>query len=56
MDAQTNINFDIGSLNLTKNKDGLLILTCRKRFYVQYLNEDEFGYKTEANILVRARN
>ena len=24
VDAQTNINFDIGSLNLTKNKDGFI--------------------------------
>ena len=55
VDAQTNINFDIGSLNLTKNKDGFININLPEEFYVQYLNEDEFGYKTEANILVRAR-
>ena len=54
VDAQTNINFDIGSLNLTKNKDGFINITWPEEIYVQYINEDEFGYKTEANVLVRA--
>ena len=54
VDEQTNINFDIGSLNLTKNKNGFINITLPEEIYVQYINEDEFGYKTEANILVRA--
>ena len=55
VDAQTDITFDIGSLDLTKNKDGFINISLPEEIYVQYLNEDEFGYKTEANILVRAR-
>ena len=55
VDAQTDINFDISSVNLTKNKDGFIHIRLPEEIYVQYLNEDEFGYKTEANILVRAR-
>jgi len=55
VDAQTYINFDIGSLNLTKNKDGFINIILPEEIYVQYLNEDQYGYKTEANILVRAR-
>ncbi len=55
VDAQTDINFDISSVNLTKNKDGFIYIRLPEEIYVQYLNEDEFGYKTEASILVRAR-
>ena len=55
VDAQTDINFDISSVNLTKNKDGFVYVRLPEEIYVQYLNEDEFGYKTEASILVRAR-
>ena len=55
VDAQTDIKFDISSVNLTKNKDGFIHIRLPEEIYVQYLNEDEFGYKTEANILVRAR-
>ena len=55
VDAQTDINFDISSVNLTKNKDGFIYIRLPEEIYVQYLNEDEFGYKTVANILVRAR-
>ncbi len=55
VDAQTDIKFDISSVNLTKNKDGFIHVRLPEEIYVQYLNEDEFGYKTEANILVRAR-
>ena len=55
VDAQTDVTFDIGSLDLTKNKDGFIKISLPEEIYVQYLIEDEFGYKTEANILVRAR-
>ena len=55
VDAQIDITFDIGSLDLTKNKDGFINISLPEEIYVQYLNEDEFGYKTEASILVRAR-
>ena len=55
VDAQTDVTFDIGSLDLTKNKDGFIKISLPEQIYVQYLIEDEFGYKTEANILVRAR-
>ena len=55
VDAQTDINFDISSVDLTKNKDGFIYIRLPEEIYVQYLNEDEFGYKTEASILVRAR-
>ena len=55
VDAQTDVNFDISSVNLTKNKDGFIYIRLPEEIYVQYLNEDEFGYKTVANILVRAR-
>ena len=55
VDAQTDITFDIGSLDLTKNKDGFINISLPEEIYVQYLNEDEFGYQTEASILVRAR-
>ena len=55
VDAQTDINFDISSVNLTKNEDGFVYIRLPEEIYVQYINEDEFGYKTAANILVRAR-
>ena len=55
VDAQTDINFDISSVDLTKNKDGFIYIRLPEEIYVQYLNEDEFGYKTEASILIRAR-
>ena len=55
VDVQTDINFDISSVNLTKNEDGFIYIRLPEEIYVKYLNEDAFGYKTEANILVRAR-
>jgi hypothetical protein len=55
VDNQTNIIFDIKSMNLSRNSDGFIYVSLPEEIYVQYLNEDEFGYETEANILVRAR-
>jgi len=55
VDNQTDIIFDIKSMNLSRNSDGFIYVSLPEEIYVQYLNEDEFGYETEANILVRAR-
>ena len=55
VDKQTDIIFDIKSMNLTRNSDGFIYVSLPEEIYVQYLNKDEFGYETEAKILVRAR-
>ena len=55
VDENTDIIFDVKSINLKKDTDGSVFIILPDEIYVQYLNEDEFGYKTAANILVRAR-
>ena len=55
VDKNTDIIFDVKSINLKKDTDGSVFIILPDEIYVQYLNEDEFGYKTAANVLVRAR-
>jgi hypothetical protein len=56
VDEQTDIIFDVESLSLNKKIDGLIYLSLPQEINVQYINEDDFGYKTQANILIRARD
>lgn len=55
VDEQTDIIFDVESLSLNKKIDGFIYLSLPQEINVQYINEDDFGYKTQANILIRAR-
>jgi len=56
VDEQTDIIFDVESLSLNKKIDGFIYLSLPQEINVQYINEDDFGYKTQANILIRARD
>ena len=55
VDKQTDIIFNIEAIKLSGNTDGFVYISLPEEIYVKYLNEDEFGYKTEASVLVRAR-
>ena len=55
VDEQTDIIFDVESLSLNKKPDGFIYLNLPQEINVQYINEDDFGYRTQANILIRAR-
>jgi len=55
VDEQTDIIFDLESLILNKKTDGFIYLNLPQEITVQYINEDDFGYRTQANILIRAR-
>ena len=56
VDEQTDIIFDVESLSLNKKIDGFIYLSLPQEINVQYINEDDFGYRTQANILIRARD
>ena len=56
VDEQTDIIFDVESLSLNKKIDGFIYISLPQEINVQYINDDDFGYRTQANILIRARD
>ena len=55
VDKKTDIIFDIEAIKLFSKSDGFVYISLPEEIYVKYFNEDDFGYKTEASVLVRAR-